>query len=121
MFGYVKTELINRKVNTIMPELYSICHDEFIERYNKKTESHYMSQKMRLVIWGKHKTQYIFPTSFQIRIIPSVLAGQQVVAKFKNEQQVKFESYILLHADGTIDAITASNQTPMPTPPLASL
>ena len=30
-FGYDKTELINKKVNSIMPGLYSRNHDEFLK------------------------------------------------------------------------------------------
>ena len=37
MLGYTKTDLLNRKVNILMPELYSRYHDFFLESYLSST------------------------------------------------------------------------------------
>jgi hypothetical protein len=37
-FGYTKTELINRKLNTLMPSIFSVHHDSFLENYLNNNE-----------------------------------------------------------------------------------
>ena len=33
LFGFSKSELINRKINLLMPSIHSKFHDSFIENY----------------------------------------------------------------------------------------
>ena len=39
LFGYNKTELLNRKVSVLMPQLYSRHHESFLEDYIYNGES----------------------------------------------------------------------------------
>ena len=38
IFGYTKTELINRKINVLMSEIYNKHHDFFLDKFLKKNQ-----------------------------------------------------------------------------------
>jgi hypothetical protein len=45
MLGYTKTDLLNRKVNILMPDMYGRHHDSFLESYLSSTvESRIINQ-----------------------------------------------------------------------------
>lgn len=45
LFSYSRTELINRKINVMMPNLYSKYHDKFIENYLERNTSDIIGTK----------------------------------------------------------------------------
>ena len=73
MFGYSKTELINRKVNVLMPNLYSVSHDIFLENYLNTLEFKYFKSEKLLL--GKLKTGYVFPIYLTLKYVPSYVHG----------------------------------------------
>lgn len=74
MFGYLREDLLGRdyKVNTLMPDIFSERHDEFLRNFHerKDAENNNLFMKPKLV-FGKHRSRYIFPVSLMIRVVPS--------------------------------------------------
>lgn len=74
MFGYLREDIIGRdyKVNMLMPEIFSEKHDEilkdFHERNNVEINNLFMKPKL---IYGRHRSKYIFPVNLTIRVVPS--------------------------------------------------
>ncbi len=100
LFGYFKEELLNRdlKVNYLMPDLFASRHDEFLRVFhgNKDPEVNNLFLKSKL-IFGKHKSRYIFPIRLKTRIVPSRLNFlRKISMKKKNFLKNTFVKFILL-------------------------
>ena len=74
MFGYLKEDIMGKdyKVNMLMPDIFSEKHDEilknFHERNNAEINNLFMKPKL---VYGKHRSKYIFPVNLTIRVVPS--------------------------------------------------
>lgn len=53
IFGYNKGELLNKKVNDIMPKIYADEHDRVLENYQQTNYSTMMNKERH--VWGKSK------------------------------------------------------------------
>lgn len=67
IFGYNKSELINRNIKIMMPPLYAKNHDQYIEHYIQTNEMRFINKER--FIFGKHKSFYIFPCFTNIKAI----------------------------------------------------
>lgn len=68
LFGYNKTEVLNRKINVLMPSIFSKYHDGFLEGF---LATH--NQEMKLItkdkiLFGKSRSNYIFPFYLSIKV-----------------------------------------------------
>jgi len=108
LFGYNKPELMNKKVNVLMSELYSEHHDSFIENYLNMGESSIIAKNKERLVFGKHKTEYVFPAYLSIKSAQSIMQGVQFIASFRIEKNFRNTAYVLTRPDGTIDSLTAS-------------
>lgn len=74
LFGYFKEDLINRdlKVNFLMPDIFANKHDGFLRQFHtsQDPENKNLFYKSKLV-YGKHKSRYIFPIRLRTRVVPS--------------------------------------------------
>jgi len=74
MFGYLKDDLLGRdyKVNMLMPDVFSEKHDDFLKKFHQRNnnETDNLFKKPKL-IYGKHRSKYIFPVNLTIRVVPS--------------------------------------------------
>ena len=74
MFGYLRDDILHRdyKVNMLMPEIFSEKHDEILKDFSERNnvEINNLFMKPRL-IYGKHRSKYIFPVNLTIRVVPS--------------------------------------------------
>lgn len=74
MFGYLKDDLVGKdlRVNMLMPDVFSEKHDGFLrafhERDNVEVSNLFLKPKM---VYGKHRSKYIFPVNLTIRVVPS--------------------------------------------------
>jgi hypothetical protein len=66
LFGYAKTELLNRKVNIIMPIIYGDHHDKFLEDFLHSLEGRILNKERLLM--GRTKNGYIFPHQNYTRV-----------------------------------------------------
>ena len=108
LFGYSKAELINRKVNVLMPQIYSKFHDQFIEHYINTNESRLTNTNKDRFVFGKNKSTYIFPVFIMVKAIQTYSQNIQFVATFKLEKNLKNAAYILTQPDGVIDSLTST-------------
>lgn len=104
IFGYTKSELINRNVKILMPSLYSKNHDSFIENYNQTQEMKFIDKER--FVFGKHKSYYIFPVFVNIKPINN---GQNVqfAGTFRIDKVFKNIGYFLTLNNGNIDSISS--------------
>ena len=108
LFGYNKTELLNRKVNMLMPQVYARSHDLFIEEYIANGDAKQQNSSREKFVLGKHKSNYIFPFYYSVKAISSMINGIQFVATFRLEKNLKNAAYVLTLPDGTIDSISST-------------
>jgi len=108
LFGYNKTELLNRKVNVLMPQIYGKHHDSFLENYLNTGEGSLIGKNKERLVFGKNKSNYIFPIYISLRAVQSIIQGIQFIATFRVEKNFKNAAYILTQTDGTIDALSSS-------------
>ncbi|CAD8104910.1 unnamed protein product [Paramecium sonneborni] len=95
MFGYSKSELINRKVNILMPNVFAQSHDQFMETYLQTYESRIMNRE-RMII-GKSKNGYIFPFFIYVRYVPSFIHGAQFFGAMRQEKLFKNIAFMIVN------------------------
>ncbi|CAD8089669.1 unnamed protein product [Paramecium primaurelia] len=95
MFGYSKSELINRKVNILMPNVFAQSHDQFMETYLQTYESRIMNRE-RMII-GKSKNGYIFPFFIYVRYVPSFIHGAQFFGAMRQEKVFKNVAFMIVN------------------------
>jgi len=108
LFGFSKTELMNRKINTLMPPIYAKYHDGFIEKYLATMESSIIGKNKERLTFGKNKANYIFPFHYNLKAIPSIMLGIQFVSTIRVEKNLKNTAYVLTNSEGVIDSISSS-------------
>jgi len=108
LFGYNKPELLNKKLDIVMPPLLTRVHDMFLHNYVKTGESTFINKNKERLVFGKNKSNYIFPVYITLKVVESMNKGIQFVASFRVEKNFKNVAYILTNSEGTIDAISSS-------------
>ncbi|EGR34069.1 PAS domain S-box family protein [Ichthyophthirius multifiliis] len=103
-FGYTKTELINKKLNTLMPSLYSNFHDSFLENYLNNNEL--TTLKDERYFFTFHKSTYIIPAYLNVKAFESLTNGQQMIGQFRQDRSLKNVCYFLVNESGIITSIT---------------
>lgn len=102
IFGYSMNEIKNHNVEKLMPEMYAKNHGKLIEdALNKGSES--IHNKERLV-FGRHKSGYIFPVWICLKMITNSQGQTQFVALFKTDKKLVSSdiAYILLNNEKKI-------------------
>eukprot|EP00828_Plagiopyla_frontata_P023397 TRINITY_DN3000_c0_g3_i2.p1 TRINITY_DN3000_c0_g3~~TRINITY_DN3000_c0_g3_i2.p1 ORF type:complete len:384 (-),score=54.31 TRINITY_DN3000_c0_g3_i2:73-1224(-) len=108
-FGYNKTELLNRKINVLMPNIIAKYHDQIMDNYLSILESKNVIGKQRLFP-GKTKMNYIFPMTISIKHATSIVQGAQMMATFKTEKAFRNYAYALVNYDTkTVENISSSS------------
>lgn len=107
IFGYNKGELQGRKVNDIMPKVFSIFHDRILENY-QQTNRPKMLNKERS-IWGKSKDGYLFPFTICIKPVRNYYSQtSEVFASVKRDLWVREIAFIFTDPDFLISDVSAS-------------
>ena len=106
IFGYTKSELINRNIKILMPPIYSKNHDKAIETYNQTQEMKFIDKER--FVFGKHKSYYIFPVFVNIKPINN---GQNVqfAGTFRIDKFFTNTAFFLTSNTGLIDSISSSS------------
>lgn len=60
LVGYTKTDLMNRKINILQPDMFSKMHDLVLEQYLERTVE-YVPQVRERHVFVKNKANYIMP------------------------------------------------------------
>ncbi|CAD8126292.1 unnamed protein product [Paramecium sonneborni] len=106
LFGYMKTEMINRKINIFMPSLYAKFHDNYFEKFMETNDNKNIN-KERLV-YIKQKSNYIAPCFLTLKIIQSFDDNLQMAAQLRPLKLYKPTCYLLIDANELIDSVSAS-------------
>ncbi|CAD8157654.1 unnamed protein product [Paramecium octaurelia] len=106
LFGYNKSEMINRKINIFMPNLYSKFHDAHIDNFLNSNDNKSIS-KERLV-YIKMKSNYILPCYIYLKVIQSIDDNVQLAAQFRIPKSFKPSCYLILDSEDVIDSISSS-------------
>ena len=105
LFGYVKNDLMNRKINMLMPNLISRHHDTFVENFvNGQNEANPLGKEK--VVYAKTKTGYMLVSNLKIRIFSSNLQGVLLIGQFRQDKNMKQTCWVLVNNKGTIDSIS---------------
>ena len=73
LFGYNKTEVLNRKINVLMPNIFSKNHDSFIEHYLAIYNNEIKNVTKDRILFGKTRSNYIFPFYLTIKVPQSFI------------------------------------------------
>ena len=114
VFGYLKEQLIGQSVNILIPEIIKESHQKMLENYIEKSNtslrqpSIFNSDK---IMFGKHKSGYIFPFKMRIVGTPSLLNDSNFIALINIETKMLAPEifYLLLDQNRNISDISASN------------
>ncbi|CAD8125807.1 unnamed protein product [Paramecium sonneborni] len=106
LFGFMKTEMINRKINIFMPNLYARFHDVYFDRFMETNDNKNIN-KERLV-YIKQKSNYIAPCFLTLKIIQSFDDNLQMAAQLRPLKLFKPNCYLLVDQNEVIDSISAS-------------
>lgn len=66
LFGYNKSEIVNRKITMLMSTLCSSNHDNFILNYLNSSES--VDVKKNINYYGKTRSNFIFPINIKLKV-----------------------------------------------------
>lgn len=94
LFGYSKNQILNRKVEMLMPSILAQHHDGFVSNYLGSMEGNLIN-KERFVL-AKHKTGYLFPVIIFVKVVEnSSVQALHFIAFFKQEKKLIQEAFIL--------------------------
>ena len=106
IFGYSKSELINRNVNILLPQVYAKHWDQFLENFLSTGDLKYMNKERS--IFGRYKNNYIFPIFMNIKPIQNSYQMLNFVATFRREKYFKNQAYLLVNPDKSVDSVSAA-------------
>jgi len=107
LIGYDKNEIMNKKVNNIMPLLYARYHDDFLKRFLDTNEATLLNKERQLL--GKNKNLYLQPINVLLRPVYHVLKeGVEFVATFKRDKKIKDVAYLVCNKDYLVEDITST-------------
>jgi PAS domain S-box-containing protein len=106
IFGYSKSELINRNVNVLLPQIFAKHWDQFLENFLSTGELKYMNKEKS--IFGRYKNNYIFPVFMNIKPIQNSYQMLNFVATFRREKYFKNQAYLLVNPDTSVDSVSAA-------------
>ncbi len=66
LFAYTKQELINKKINVLMPEMVANSHDKIIEDFLMQKGSKMLFKER--ILYGKTKCGYLLPIYLTLQV-----------------------------------------------------
>ncbi|CAD8075781.1 unnamed protein product [Paramecium primaurelia] len=106
LFGYNKSEMINRKINIFMPNLYSKFHDAHIENFLSSNDNRNINRER--LVYIKMKSNYILPCYIYLKVLQSIDDNVQLAAQFRIPKSFKPSCYLILDSEEIIDSISSS-------------
>ena len=114
LVGASREEVLDKKINTFMPELFAQYHDTFLTRYNNREDDvdiGYLDKEQSLFV--RTKSGFITPVTLCVSKVKAEESSSQATffAWFKTETAKKVYVYFICSKDGTISDISASAVT----------
>eukprot|EP00741_Cyanophora_paradoxa_P011385 tig00020556_g10996.t1 len=108
MFGYTPVELINQKIETLMPAPYSTYHHTYLERYLRTGEAHVIGAKRS--VDGKHKSGSTFGIVLDISRV-DVSNEIIFVGRITRQNEDETDAMITINQEGIIQNCNAACST----------
>ncbi|CAK82690.1 unnamed protein product (macronuclear) [Paramecium tetraurelia] len=106
LLGYHKTELLNRRINMIIPTIYAKFHDQYIDGFFEKSDASKISKEK--FVYLKLKSGYIQPCYLQLKMLQTAEENSQLIVQFRSLRNFKSACYIILDADESIESLSSS-------------
>ncbi|CAD8043447.1 unnamed protein product [Paramecium primaurelia] len=106
VLAYNKSELLNKKITLIMPNVFAKFHDRYIEKFMTLNVSSLFNVDRYIFVKQKHN--YIMPSFLNIRMLQSYDDSTMIVGQFKLIKQFKPICYLLTDNEKIIESISAS-------------
>ncbi|CAD8151019.1 unnamed protein product [Paramecium pentaurelia] len=106
LIGYTKQEIINRKINLFMPNLFQKFHDQYIERFLLTSDIKNINKDR--FIFLKDKQNYILPCYIVLRILHTIDENVNLAAQFITVKAFKPSCYLIVDQEYIIDSISAT-------------
>ncbi|CAD8090165.1 unnamed protein product [Paramecium primaurelia] len=105
--GFSKSDLIERKLSVIQPQIYINYHDQLIDNYLKRITD-IQKSKVEKVIFIKNKQGYIQQCSLQIKQLMTQNQEVFLIGKIGIELVYKPICYLICNTDGIIKEINCA-------------
>lgn len=109
LFGFSKEEVLGKKINLLMPEIYSANHNDFLNRFleNSAQDQFYESKYLNVAqnFYGKNRSGYIFPMSSKVIFLKEQLS---FIATFVPQSITRTNMHIIANKEGVITDISAT-------------
>jgi len=114
LVGVNRDELLDKKINNFMPDLFAQYHDTFFKNYNARDEDvdiKYLDNDNELFV--KSRSGYIIPVLLRVSRLRTEEASNQIIfgAWLRNEYLKKSYVYFICTPDGVITDMTATAVT----------
>ena len=114
LVGVNRDEIIDKKINNFMPDIFAQYHDTFFKNYNSRDEDvdiKYLDNDNELFV--KSRSGYIIPVVLRVTRLRTEEASNQVIfgAWLRNEFLKKSYVYFICQPDGVIMDMTATAVT----------
>jgi len=114
LVGVNRDEILDKKINNFMPDIFSQYHDTFFKNYNSRDEDvdiKYLDNDNELFV--KSRSGYIIPVLLRVTRLRTEEASNQVIfgAWLRNEYLKKSYVYFICQPDGVITDMTATAVT----------
>lgn len=76
LFGYRRSELLERNVNIIMPKIFAEHHNAVLQRYIASSESKINGHER--VVPALNKDGFMVPVTALTKVLPSLIHGIQI-------------------------------------------
>ncbi|CAD8125808.1 unnamed protein product [Paramecium sonneborni] len=106
LLGYQKTELLNRKINLLIPQIYAKFHDNYLEMFLQSNDQQKISKER--LIYVKLKSGYIMPCYLYMKALQSYDENILIAAQFRTLRTFKTGCYLILDSDEAIECISSS-------------
>ncbi|CAK68569.1 unnamed protein product (macronuclear) [Paramecium tetraurelia] len=106
LFGYHKTELMNRKINLLIPQIYTKFHDKHIEMLFQSNDLQQIVKER--LIYIKLKSGYIMPCYICMKALSQLDEDVVIAAQFRTLRTFKGGCYLILDHDDAIESVSSS-------------
>ncbi|CAD8168019.1 unnamed protein product [Paramecium pentaurelia] len=106
LIGYTRQEIINRKINLFMPNLYTKFHDQYMQRFLITSDIKNINKER--FIFLKDKQNYLVPCFIVLRILHTLEENVNLAAQFMAIKSFKPNCYFILDNEYVIDSMSAS-------------
>ena len=77
ILGYHKNELVGENISALMPEIFGMYHNVYLENYFERQNQSNVSEVLETLVFPQHAKGYIVPCLKLVRLVPNLDNGVQ--------------------------------------------